>query len=63
MFPFLEHCKSSKETRGSYSFSEGLIHVLLEFGPNLGIFAYSFLSYLRLLLERSRGRASFDDLR
>ena len=43
--------KSSKETRGSYSFSEhknaGLIRIL----PNFCIFAYCFLSFLRVLLE------------
>ena len=27
------------------------MRVLLEFGPNLGIFAYCFLSFLRVLLE------------
>ena len=42
---------SSKETRGSYSYSEGpnagLIRILL----NFCIFAYCFLSFLRVLLE------------
>ena len=27
------------------------MRVLLDFGPNLGIFAYCFLSFLRVLLE------------
>ena len=43
--------KSSKETRGSYSFSEGANAGLIRILPNFCIFAYWFLSLLRVLFE------------
>ena len=47
----IRYRKSSKETRGSYSFSEGANAGLIRILPNFCIFAYCFLSFLRVLLE------------
>ena len=51
LFFHMIYRKSSKETRGSYSFSEGPNAGLIRILPNFSIFAYCFLSSLRVLLE------------